>query len=160
MKIYRISWGCIYCRCCGWFSLLPQRRRFQLLVLAQKPRMGKNNRWLSVRGELVRRGISNIRHQQPLPQSQWPIVDTKQRSMCRVPCDQPPNETDDSGQTDLSGRLDERVFGVFDGATSHSDPDNLRLRGRRPGSHRRRSGRPKWRPFLQRRGGLWFTALS
>ncbi|KAK2153187.1 hypothetical protein NP493_2341g00035 [Ridgeia piscesae] len=77
-----------------------------------------------------------------------------------VPCDQPSNETDDSGQTDLSGRLDERVFGVFDGATSHSDPDNLRLHGQRPGSHRRRSGQPKWRPFLQHRGGLWFTALS
>ena len=38
-------------------------------------------------------------------------------AVCRVPCDQPPNETDDSGQTDLSGRMDERVFGVFDGAT-------------------------------------------
>ena len=56
--------------------------------------------------------------------------------------------------------MNETIFGVFDGATSHSDPNNLRLHGQRPGSHRRRSGQQKWRPFLHRRGGLLFTALS
>ena len=34
--------------------------------------------------------------------------------MCRVPCDKPPNETNNSGQTDLPGGPEKTLFGIFD----------------------------------------------
>ena len=106
---------------------------------------------------------SRIRNglKRPILQSKRTVVAKQQRSMCRLSYGRSSNETDDSGQTDLSRRMDKGVFGLPDGCSLLAQrSNNIRVRGQRPRSDRWRWFEPRWRPVLQHRGRVWLSAVS
>ena len=104
--------------------------------------------------------IPNL-HKRSVLQSERTVVARQRRSMCRLSCERSSNETDDSGQTDLSRRMDKGVLGLLDGwSLLAQGSNNTRLRGQRPRSDRWRWFGPRWRPILQLRGRVWLSAVS
>ena len=120
----------------------------------------ENNVRFPIVGPSVWSRIPNVL-KRPVLQSERTVVARQQRSMCRLSCERSSNETDDSGQIDLSKRMDKGVFGLLDGWILLAPrSNNVRLRGQCPRSDGWRWFEPRWRPILQHRGCVWLSAVS